>query len=287
MDIQDCWINGEIRPLADAVLPISDLGLIHGASVTEQLRTFGGRPFLLDDHLKRLTRGTQLLKIRLRWSRLELHEIVCATAKRFLERNRLDDCGIGILVTPGMKTVSKERSGPWVCIYAYRLNRRPPEDYSSGVSLSVSAIQDTSQETIPKNVKLRSRAHYYLAELYKPEADAIPLLLNQDKNLTDTPIAAPVFLFTEGLITIAKPEEILDSITLSFIVRLAEKAGLRVERRSVPATELNELKGAALAGSLIGWCPVQKIDDIYINPEIPEWSLIRNQWIKETGFEPR
>jgi hypothetical protein len=53
-DAPIAWLNGRFLPLRDASLSVLDAGVTTGASVTERLRTFRNRPFLLDEHLARL-----------------------------------------------------------------------------------------------------------------------------------------------------------------------------------------------------------------------------------------
>jgi branched-chain amino acid aminotransferase len=52
----------------DRLLSPLDLGFVFGASVYETLRTYGGRPFLLSRHLKRLHESAASLKINLNLS---------------------------------------------------------------------------------------------------------------------------------------------------------------------------------------------------------------------------
>ena len=48
------WLDGRSIPRGDLALPVGDGGFVLGATVTEQLRTFGGTLFLPDDHGRRL-----------------------------------------------------------------------------------------------------------------------------------------------------------------------------------------------------------------------------------------
>ncbi len=48
------WIDGEYKPIAETSLHVFDRGIVHGAAVTEMLRTFRHRPFRVEQHLERL-----------------------------------------------------------------------------------------------------------------------------------------------------------------------------------------------------------------------------------------
>ena len=45
------YLNGELVPGDQAVLPVSDAGIVQGATVSETMRTFGHQLFRLDEHL--------------------------------------------------------------------------------------------------------------------------------------------------------------------------------------------------------------------------------------------
>ena len=47
-------VNGTVTPVEEALIPVSDEGLLRGDGGFEVLRIYGGRPFALDDHLERL-----------------------------------------------------------------------------------------------------------------------------------------------------------------------------------------------------------------------------------------
>ena len=50
-------IDGRIGPTAQATIAVQDDGLYRGDGVFEVIRLYGGRPFLLGDHLDRLERS--------------------------------------------------------------------------------------------------------------------------------------------------------------------------------------------------------------------------------------
>jgi D-alanine transaminase len=52
-----CFINGEFRPLAEAAISPLDRGFLFGDGVYEVIPVYGGRPFRLKSHLRRLTRS--------------------------------------------------------------------------------------------------------------------------------------------------------------------------------------------------------------------------------------
>jgi branched-chain amino acid aminotransferase len=56
-------VNGAVSPVEEALIPVTDEGLLRGDGGFEVLRVYGGRPFALDDHLARLGRTCAGLRI--------------------------------------------------------------------------------------------------------------------------------------------------------------------------------------------------------------------------------
>ncbi len=58
-------LDGEIMPVADATIPVTDEGLIRGDGVFEVVRVYDGRPFAFEHHLARLQRSADNLRLEL------------------------------------------------------------------------------------------------------------------------------------------------------------------------------------------------------------------------------
>lgn len=91
------YIDGRFVPAEHALIPADDLAVLRGYGVFDFLRTYGGNPFYLIDHLKRLRRSAQQILLNCPWSLAELEQIVLET----LQRNRLDEANIRIVLTGG------------------------------------------------------------------------------------------------------------------------------------------------------------------------------------------
>jgi len=59
------WINGEIIPMSDARIGVEDRGFQFADGVYEVIRIYNGRPFTLAEHLQRLARSAEALKMSL------------------------------------------------------------------------------------------------------------------------------------------------------------------------------------------------------------------------------
>lgn len=56
-------IDGEIITASEAMIPATDDGLVRGDGIFEVVRVYDGRPFALDEHLLRLARSAQNMRL--------------------------------------------------------------------------------------------------------------------------------------------------------------------------------------------------------------------------------
>lgn len=76
------YVNGQFLPLAQATVPIEDRGFQFADSVYEVLRTYGGRPFALDEHLTRLARSLAAIELASPQTPAELKALIVEAARR-------------------------------------------------------------------------------------------------------------------------------------------------------------------------------------------------------------
>src|SRR5438874_8664672 len=56
-------LNGEMMPLAEAKVPALDRGFLFGDAVYEVLRIYAGRPWLEEEHFRRLAHSLEAIRI--------------------------------------------------------------------------------------------------------------------------------------------------------------------------------------------------------------------------------
>ncbi len=235
------YLNGQWIPASAAAVPVADAGLVLGATVTEQLRTFGGRLFRLDDHLARLEQSLQIIGVD---PGLTLDGLA-AVARELTAKNHSllasgDDLGLSIFVTPGAYPAFSpplpSRPRPTVCMHTYLLPFRFwAHKYRTGQALVTTDIRQVPHDTWPPALKCRSRMHYYLADRDAAKVDphARALLLDHGGRVTETSTAnLLIFRSSEGLIS-PPGERILHGISLSVLMELAGKLGITTVERDL------------------------------------------------------
>src|SRR5688500_1875518 len=130
-------VNGRITGERDAVISVFDHGFLYGEGIYETMRTYGGRVFLYDRHLRRMRRSAELISLAIPFSDAELTErIARTTAAAALS----GEAYIRVLVTRGIGELTYDLSAtptPSVVIIV-KPHTDPPRDvYDKGVAVVI------------------------------------------------------------------------------------------------------------------------------------------------------
>ncbi|MGH8870733.1 MAG: aminotransferase class IV [Acidimicrobiia bacterium] len=96
-------------------VPVTDSSVLRGDGCFEVLKTYGGRPFALDEHLDRLSRSAKALEIPLP-GRHELGQWITDVARS------CGDCAVRVVVTRG-SAVPGDTAEPLVIVFAHPWSR--------------------------------------------------------------------------------------------------------------------------------------------------------------------
>ena len=103
------FLNGHFLPEAQAVVPVNDRGFLLGDGLFETIRVVNGRPFRMAQHLERMTRGADFLKIKPPFAPKELEKF----AAQLIEQNKMPDAILRVTLTrgPGERGYSPKNAG--------------------------------------------------------------------------------------------------------------------------------------------------------------------------------
>jgi len=88
-------LNGQFLPETQAVVPVNDRGFLLGDGLFETMRVVRGKPFRFAQHLERLARGAEFLKINLPFTPDELKSF----AGQLIEMNQMPDAILRLTLT--------------------------------------------------------------------------------------------------------------------------------------------------------------------------------------------
>lgn len=258
MDEPLAYLNGRFLPASKVAISPVDAGFVLGAAVAEQVRTFAGRLFRLEDHLIRLEQSLRTVGIDPGLSRAEL----AAIAEDLVARNHPllapgDDLGLSIFVTPGPYPAyaGPAPPEPTVCLHTYPLPFGLWADkYQTGQALATTDVHQVPGACWPRGLKCRSRMHYYLADRKaassRPGARA--LLLDHDGTVTEASTAnLLVYTSRQGL---ASPpqQRVLAGISLAVVAQLAGQLGIPFTWRSLTPAQVAAAEEVLLTST--PWC---------------------------------
>lgn len=170
------WLNGKFVPEHEARVSIFDEALMYGSMAFEMTRTYGGKPFCLHEHLVRLYASLKMMKID---PKMTIDEMEALTLE-VLETNRsteASDVDWQIMHDVSRGTMGLYQSigeggdndgGPTVSINCWPLITHQGSyapNYTTGVDLVVSPVQQLPAHLLDLKAKTRSRLHYKMAEL--------------------------------------------------------------------------------------------------------------------------
>jgi branched-subunit amino acid aminotransferase/4-amino-4-deoxychorismate lyase len=116
------FLNGPFLPEAEAVVPVSDRGFLLGDGLFETVRVAKGRPFRFAQHLERLSRGADFLKIKLPFTPKELQQF----SAQLIERNALPESVLRLTLTRGVGSRGYSIAGADRPTLAMTLHSLPP-----------------------------------------------------------------------------------------------------------------------------------------------------------------
>ena len=238
------FFDGRFIPASAAAIPLTDSGFVLGTTVAEQLRTFHGKIFRMEDHLRRLWHSLALLEVM---PPLPMPELADAARELVTHNHPLlnpgDDLGVSIVVTPGPHATygGSGPSRPLLCIHTYPLPFQFWADkYRVGQRLCTTNVVQVPAECWPREVKCRSRMHYYLADHRAAAADpgARALLLDQQGHITEAS-TANILLYTTAQGLVSPPRAtVLPGVSLAVLADLAAKRGLAFGERTISPADL-------------------------------------------------
>ena len=275
------YVDGKFLPWEEAVIPVDDLAILRGYAVCDIMRTFDGRPYFIEDHIRRLFLSAEKINIPLPWDKNFVREIVF----QVLDKNREsrpekgqnpEEVNIRIIVTGGSSPDFFTPSGPpRLIVMATPIPSLPPWWYEKGVKI----ITHSGERSNPE-AKVTDYTPAALAmKKAKAEGAMEAVYVNAD-NLALEATTSNLFAVINGSLVTAD-QGVLKGITRKAVLRLAAPL-MPVAERPLPLPELLNAEEVFITGTNKGIVPVVQIDDTTIGEGKPgPWTLKLIQTLKD------
>jgi branched-chain amino acid aminotransferase len=250
-------IDGVIHAPGDARVSVYDRGFLYGDSVFETIRTYGGEPFALGEHLARLAGSAAKIGITMPIGPADL----ALEVRRAVRAARNDESYIRVTVTRGTGALGLDPGlarDPLRVILVEPFTPLPAALYRDGVR-AITTRLDRPADTAP-GAKITNYLASLLAVQDAKARGAHEALLLDARGEVIEGATSNVFVVRDGaLITPPEDAGILAGITRAQVIEVATELGIAVRFATFsPAFAAQE---GFLTSSLREVLPLVQIDD--------------------------
>lgn len=249
-------LNGELRPISDAQIPVDDLAFAYGFGVYETLKVRKGVLFFEDLHEERLYHSAKILQLEHPWKEGDFQRFLL----HLVTANQIQDANLKALLIGG-RTAAEAR------LFIMSLNPLFPDrkNYKQGGT----AVTWQGERLFPQAKSLNMLTSY-LAFRKAQEAGAHDALLQNRQGFFTEGTRTNFFLAGEQQIFTAPHQEILEGVTKLTVAKVIKKLGLELVEKNMGWSEIHTNQGAFLTSTSTKIMPLRQIDDF----ELPHSDLI-------------
>jgi branched-chain amino acid aminotransferase len=259
-------IDGVITRPEDAKVSVYDRGFLYGDGVFETLRTYGGVPFAIEEHMRRLDASARAVGIELpvpaRTLEAEVLEAVRAAGNA--------ESSARIMVTRGQGPLGLDpalATSPLRVILVEPITPLPAALYRDGVSV-VTVRTDRAADAAP-GAKVSNYLASMLALQRARAAGAHEALILDAEGHALEGTTSNFFLVTGGALLTAPVGQILAGITRAHVIAVAEDEGIPVRYGAICKSDIRGAQEAFLTSSLREILPVVRVDGDVIGDGAP------------------
>ena len=252
------FLNGQFVPEARAVVPANDRGFMYGDGLFETMRVCGGRPFRLAQHLERMMRGADFLKIKCPFKPGELSNFV----GQLIEQNHMPEAILRVTLTRGLGErgyTPPNGSKPTVVI---TLHAVPPTDAENPLQwrLVTSSYRVPADDPL-SSFKTLNKLTHIMARLEAVEKGADEALLINTNGEVAEAVSGNLFWVAEGKIcTVPANGGALPGVTRAAVLEICRTLGLPTSQRAIKPAALRKREGLFITQSALGVVPVTALD---------------------------
>jgi branched-chain amino acid aminotransferase len=252
------WVNGVLKPKAEAVVSVYDSGFMLGDGVWEGIRLYEGRWAFLDEHIDRLFEAAKAIDLDIGRSR---DEVIAAVLETQAANGMQTDAHARLMVTRGVKVrpfqhPSLSRSGPTMVIIMEHSRPKLPRPIRLA---TVPNIRGLPMSQDPK-LNSHSKLNCILACIAAEKAGADEALMLDVHGFVNTTNACNFFIVRKGEVWTSTGDYCMPGITRAKVIDLCRANGIPVFERNFGLLETYSADEAFLTGTFGAQTPVGQID---------------------------
>ncbi|WP_273150389.1 D-amino-acid transaminase [Methylophaga thiooxydans] len=250
------FLNGDFIHADQARVSVFDRGFLLGDGVYEVIPVYAGRPFRLIQHLQRLQRSLDGVRMQNPYSDDKWSDIIA----QLVTENGQGDQAVYLQVTRGVAPrdhVFPEGVEPTAFVMSNPIKPLPESYKRDGIkAITVEDIRwsqcDIKAITLLPNSLLRQKAQ---------DVGAQEALLIRDGFMTEGSASNSYAVLDGVLYTAPKDEKVLPGITRDLVLELADKAGINYREQAVSDADLHRAEEIWISSSTREVLPVTTLDD--------------------------
>jgi D-alanine transaminase len=249
-------VNGVQMPLDEVKIPVLDRGFLLGDSVYEVIRVYQGRPWLMQEHLRRLAHSLEAIRIQgIDLERLQQRALQTIAAGPFREAT------IYIQITRGVAPRTHAfptKAMPLELLYV----REFADSYVEAREKGTAVITQPDMRWGRCDIKSTNLLANVLAAQAAKEAGCLEaLLVLPDGTLTEGTHTSFFGVLDGTVLTAPNSNDILPGITRSLILRLSARGGIPVREQVLKQDDLSRVSEVFLTGTTTEVMPVIRVDE--------------------------
>jgi D-alanine transaminase len=248
-------MDDQFVPREEAKVDIEDRGYQFGDGIYEVVGVYGGKPFMLDEHMARLARSAREIDLTLPCGTEELK----AKLLELVAKNGLDDGTIYFQISRGVAPRTHYFPNPPVKarLVAYtKASSRPTDIQEKGVACVL--VEDIRWHRC--DIKTLNLLGNVLAKQQAVSKGAFEAILHRGDTVTEGS-STNAFIVKDGqVLTHPADSFILSGITRSAVIEACRRQGVPLREQAFTVDDLFAADEAFISGTYIDVVPVTAVD---------------------------
>jgi len=258
------YLDGAFVRLGDAKVSVLDRGFLFGDGVYEVVPVYGGKPFRLDEHLARLMRSLQAVRIDAGRTQAEWRALLIDV----LRRSTQTDCILYLQVTRGAaRRDHRFPANATPTVFCMASPRKPLTREAREQGLRAVSMPDL--RWLRCQIKSVSLLGNVLAKQYAVDHGVDEVIQFRNDCLTEGS-SCNIWVVRNGqLMAPARDNHILEGIRYGFLVELARQAGIPFQEQPLLRDAVAQADELMLTSATTEVLPIVQLDGAPVGAGVP------------------
>lgn len=257
------YFNGKYVSLDEAVIPIDERGHQFGDGIYEVIRVYNGQPFMMDEHLERLIRSGEAIKLSITKTIDDFKNLI----NNAIDLSELKECNVYLQITRGISVRGHLFPNVPVSITMTVREAKPLANEIRESGVPTLLLEDERWANC--YIKSLNLLPNILAKQTAHDAGCFEAILVRDGYVTEGS-SCNVFYIKEGVIyTPPLTKHILPGITRMAVTQIIESFNIPFVEKQFKATELLQADEVFITSTTAEVLPVIKMNDTVIGTGVP------------------